>query len=60
MFGRALYPVLCGDIDEAADWYERAIEEREPFALVFAKGPLTRDFRQSQHWPRLAKMMNLA
>jgi len=60
IFGRALYHVLCGDIDEAADWYERAIEEREPFALVFAKGPLTRDFRQSRHWPRLAKMMNLA
>ena len=59
IFGRVLYHVLCGDIDAAADWYERAIEEREPFALVFAKGPLTKDFRQSRRWPQLARMMNL-
>lgn len=59
IFGRAMYHVLCGDIDEAADWYERAIEEREPFALIFAPSPLNSDFRQSQHWSRLARMMNL-
>ena len=59
IFGRVLYHVLCGDIDAAADWYERAIEEREPFALVFAKTPLTSDFRQSRRWPQLARMMNL-
>jgi serine/threonine-protein kinase len=57
--GRALYHALCGDIEAAADWYERAIEERDPFALVFANTPLIGKFRQSPRWPGLAKMMNL-
>jgi tetratricopeptide (TPR) repeat protein len=57
--GRVLYHVLCSDIDQAADWYERAINARDPFALVFAAGPLGSDFRQSSRWPKLARMMNL-
>jgi hypothetical protein len=51
--------VLCSDIDQAADWYERAINARDPFALVFAAGPLGSDFRQSPRWSKLARMMNM-
>jgi hypothetical protein len=46
-------------MDQAADWYERAINPRDPFALVFAAGPLGSPFRQSSFWPKLARMMNL-
>jgi len=59
VFGRVLYHVLSGDLETSADWYERAIEERDPFALVFAYAPLTSDLRESPRWPQLARMMNL-
>jgi tetratricopeptide (TPR) repeat protein len=57
--GRVLYHLLCSDIDQAADWYERAINARDPFALVCATDPLGSDLRQSSRWPKLARMMNL-
>ena len=59
IFGRVLYHVLCSETEPAADWYERAIEQRDPFALVFANGPLFGNFRQTSRWPKLARMMNL-
>ena len=59
LMGRVLYHVLCSETDSAAEWYERAIDERDPFALVFADGPMGRAFRQTSRWPRLARMMNL-
>jgi hypothetical protein len=46
-------------MDQAADWYERAINARDPFALVFANVPFADAFRASARWPKLARMMNL-
>jgi tetratricopeptide (TPR) repeat protein len=57
--GMALYHVLCGELDAAADWYERSIELHDPFALVFAAGPLGRELRQTPRWPRIAAMMKM-
>jgi hypothetical protein len=51
--------LLCSELDLAADWYARAIEQREPFALVFANVPMLRPLRQTSRWPQLAKRMNL-
>ncbi|MET0213450.1 MAG: protein kinase, partial [Vicinamibacterales bacterium] len=48
--GRVLHHVLCSDMDQAADWYERAINARDPFALVFAATDLVSELRQSSHW----------
>jgi serine/threonine-protein kinase len=59
LIGRVLYHCVCAELDQAADWYERAINGRDPFALVFANGPLGGALRASHHWPALAKMMNL-
>jgi tetratricopeptide (TPR) repeat protein len=59
LIGRVVYHVLCSEMDAAADWYEKMIEEREPFAIIFADGPLFRPLRESPRWPKLAKMMNL-
>ncbi len=59
LMGRVLYHWVCGETDQAADWYERAINGRDPFALVFAEGPLGSAFRQSSRWPKLASMMKL-
>jgi tetratricopeptide (TPR) repeat protein len=59
IMGRVLYHLLCSEADEAADWYEKVIEAREPFALIFAAAPVNRCLRESPRWPKLAKMMNL-
>ena len=59
LMGRVLYHLACSEIDQAADWYERAINARDPFALVFANVPFADTFRASSRWPKLARMMNL-
>ena len=49
------YHLLCSEIDAAADWYERAIQERDPFAVAFACIPYDKGLRESLRWPRLAR-----
>jgi tetratricopeptide (TPR) repeat protein len=46
---------VCGDIDRAADWLEKAIQQRQPNAALFA----SIYFRSSSRWPELASLMNL-
>jgi TolB-like protein/Tfp pilus assembly protein PilF len=53
--GLALFHAMCGDLDRAAEWAVRSIEERYP-PLVAILGPL---LRPSPRWPALAKLMNL-
>jgi tetratricopeptide (TPR) repeat protein len=59
MWGRVAYHLLCSEIDTAADWYEKGIEERDPFAVVFARIPYGKTLRESARWPKLARMMKL-
>jgi len=55
MAGLALFHGLCGEIDQAAQWAERAIGERHmPF--IQNVGWI---LRPTRHWPALAKLMNL-
>lgn len=58
-FSRVFFHVLRSEVDLAADWYEKAIEQRELFALICAPSPVIEPLRQSPRWPRLAKLMNL-
>src|SRR4029077_4697729 len=53
--GLAIYYAMGGDLERAAHWAERSIDERFP-PLVAMLGPLLRNTRQ---WPALAKLMNL-
>ena len=57
------YAVLAGSyfprIDQAADWMEKAIEQRDPLAVVMLLGAGTEIWRSSPRWPALAKMINL-
>jgi tetratricopeptide (TPR) repeat protein len=57
--GWTVYHLLAGDIDTAADWMERAIEQRVPGAVVHRLVPVYAALRASPRWPKLAKMMNL-
>jgi serine/threonine protein kinase/Tfp pilus assembly protein PilF len=54
--GLSHYHYLCGDIDSAADWMEKAIEQRDPLATIQA----SLLFRSTPRWPALAKLMNLS
>ncbi len=54
--GLLLFHLLCGEMDQAADWFERCIEQRDSLA------PCHRWYFEacaSPRWPTLAKMMNL-
>jgi serine/threonine-protein kinase len=55
----ALYHLLCGEVDKAADWTGKAIEQRDPLMMVTLRGPLGKALRSSPRWPALARLMNL-
>jgi tetratricopeptide (TPR) repeat protein len=50
IWGRVWYHLLCSEIDSAAIWYEKMIEARDVFAVVFANSPYTEELRASPHW----------
>jgi serine/threonine-protein kinase len=55
----AIYHMACGELDPAAGWLEKAIEQhdtRAPWIVPHMFGP---GFTASPYWPKLAKMMNL-
>jgi TolB-like protein/Tfp pilus assembly protein PilF/predicted Ser/Thr protein kinase len=58
-WGRVEYHLYRSEIDAAADWYEKMIEQREPFAVIYAGSSLCKDLRQSPRWPALARKINL-
>jgi serine/threonine-protein kinase len=57
--GMIIYHVVCSEIDAAIDWYEHAIEQRQPIAAGWASAGFFRPLRSSPRWPKLARMMNL-
>jgi tetratricopeptide (TPR) repeat protein len=58
--GLAIFHTICNDIDLAADWYERAIEERDSFVVAFLQSAIGEPVRNSPRWSGLAALMNLA
>ena len=58
--GLALFHTCCGEIDLAADWFEKAIEERDSMVVAFLQGAIGEPLRTSPRWPKLAALMNLA
>jgi len=59
IWGKVEYLLYCSKIDAAADWYEKMIDQREPFAVIYAGSSLCKDLRQSERWPALARKINL-
>jgi hypothetical protein len=43
----------------AADWTEKAIEQRDAALTSYLQLPPLKELRRSPRWPALAKMMNL-
>ncbi|MEO6080478.1 MAG: TIR domain-containing protein [Steroidobacteraceae bacterium] len=56
---RALFHTCCDEIDLAADWYGKAIEERDARVLLFLQSAIGESIRRSPRWPGLAAMANL-
>ena len=59
VWGRVLYHLLCSELEQAADWYQKMIEDREPFAVIYANSPYTEELRASPGWRKLGALMNL-
>ena len=56
--GTMMYHLVRSEIEAAMDWYQRAIELRQPGAAQLAAAFL-KPLHSSPRWPKLAKMMNL-
>ncbi|MEP6960622.1 MAG: hypothetical protein ABI995_00985 [Acidobacteriota bacterium] len=57
--GLAIFHTYCGEIDLAADWFEKAIEERDAMVVATLQSSMGEPLRSSARWPKLAAMMNL-
>ncbi|MBZ5575761.1 MAG: protein kinase [Acidobacteriia bacterium] len=57
--GLVFFHFLRGEIDTAADWFEKAIQQRDTRTPAILPHIFGRQLTSSAHWPRLAKMMNL-
>jgi TolB-like protein len=52
--GLVAFHLACKEVDQAADWAEKCVEQRDPVLPT-----LLPFFRSSSRWPMLAKIMNL-
>jgi len=59
LWGRVVYHLLVSELDEAADWYELMIDERDPFALLYARTVAVAPLRAHHRWRRLSELMRL-
>ena len=56
----AIYYLLCGEPDKAAEWTERALEQKSVMvAMLLWTPPWKPLLRTSVRWPKLAKRTNL-
>jgi hypothetical protein len=58
--GFTYYFLIGGEIDQAADWAAKAIEQRTPGMVNFLRSQHAAPLRRSPRWPELAKMINLS
>ncbi len=57
---RMAFHLVCGEIDTAVEWGEKAAGERNPNFIGSFVRPFERLFRQSPRWPALLRRMNLS
>ncbi|MBZ5634181.1 MAG: protein kinase [Acidobacteriia bacterium] len=57
--GWAIFHTCCNEIDAAADWYEKSIEERDSLVPSTLQTAIGEALRASPRWPKLAALMNL-
>jgi hypothetical protein len=57
--GWGIFHIGCGELDRAADWFEKAIEERDFMVAPFLQSAIGKPLRASSRRPKLAALMNL-
>jgi serine/threonine-protein kinase len=57
--GLMYFHLYSGDIEQAADWTEKAIDDRFPGLAIILRSLPAKELRASARWPKLARMMNL-
>jgi len=55
----ALYHLVLGNLEQGADWAERAIAERDLLISIYLRFVVSTDLRASPRWPRIAGLLNL-
>ncbi|HZZ17001.1 MAG TPA: hypothetical protein VFE08_13690, partial [Candidatus Sulfotelmatobacter sp.] len=56
----AIFHFLCSENEQAAEWTERALEQRDQLVpMILLSPPWGPMLRTSSRWPALAKRMNL-
>jgi TolB-like protein/Tfp pilus assembly protein PilF len=56
---QAVYYLLSGDIETAAGWAERAIDQRDFSMMYYLRFVISKPLRASRRWPKIAKMISL-
>jgi Flp pilus assembly protein TadD len=56
----ALVNCALGNLDEAVQWAEMAIEQRDPQVLGLKRTPMFESLRSHARYPELLRRMNLA
>jgi eukaryotic-like serine/threonine-protein kinase len=57
--GLAICDIYAGQLDLAAVWVEKAIEQRDPGVAASMQSAIGEPLRASPRWPKLAALMNL-
>ena len=57
--GFGLFFTVQDDLDQAADWWAKAIEQRHSMVVLTLQGALCEPLRNSPHWPRLRTLLQL-
>jgi TolB-like protein/Tfp pilus assembly protein PilF len=55
----ATYHLFCDELDEAADWFEKALDNRDADAAMVLQMEIAKGLRAGARWPRLEALMNL-
>jgi serine/threonine-protein kinase len=58
--GMIVYHLLAGEPHDVLEWYERAVEEREPLAVAYTLDPNTTPLQSNPRWIALLRTMGLA
>jgi len=56
---RALFHLARGDVEQGADWAEKAVEARDLSIMFYLRYVVSRELRASHRWPKIATMLNL-
>jgi hypothetical protein len=57
--GMIQYYLTTGEVERTLPWFERAIAEREPLAVIYARAPQMTALHATGHWSALLSEMRL-